>query len=274
MYKPCLDLRNGRSEMARDANTNEYPRSTELDSICTAQVASVTASYRFESFQGWTSNSTIERLHRRSVNPLPVADTNKFFDDRPEPGKSMEIPRAKSMNVRFLRSLRSPRCRYGYAASEEFERSLQRGSSSVRIDRGCGIGAAFNQQTLLLEGCSPHCHRRHPAWIHNRLVRIIAKFFELFSRITFLALRLHEWFLVLFLSGDESIIYYWRKEIRDIFFLMQFWKRCRRKKKGKRMNLGKWNVLHVDANTCKLENLLLPLNKFKYEWSSIWQNYN
>ncbi|XP_043511921.1 uncharacterized protein LOC122529661 isoform X2 [Frieseomelitta varia] len=36
--------------------------------------------------QGWTSNSTIERLHRRSINPLPVTDMNKFFDDKAEPG--------------------------------------------------------------------------------------------------------------------------------------------------------------------------------------------
>ncbi|XP_061934252.1 uncharacterized protein LOC107995336 isoform X1 [Apis cerana] len=34
--------------------------------------------------QGWTSDSTIERLHGRNVNPLPVTDMNKFFDDRPE----------------------------------------------------------------------------------------------------------------------------------------------------------------------------------------------
>ncbi|XP_003691543.2 uncharacterized protein LOC100869738 isoform X2 [Apis florea] len=46
--------------------------------------------------QGWTSNSTIERLHRRSVNPLPVADTNKFFDDRPEPDVATGMQLAKS----------------------------------------------------------------------------------------------------------------------------------------------------------------------------------
>lgn len=60
---------------------------TELDSVhasCSIQF------YRFRSFQGWTSDSTIERLHGRSVNPLPVTDMNKFFDDRPE-GKSVEI---------------------------------------------------------------------------------------------------------------------------------------------------------------------------------------
>lgn len=59
---------------------------TELDSVhasCSIQF------YRFRSFQGWTSDSTIERLHGRSVNPLPVTDM-KFFDDRPE-GKSVEI---------------------------------------------------------------------------------------------------------------------------------------------------------------------------------------
>ncbi|XP_017885550.1 uncharacterized protein LOC108628266 isoform X2 [Ceratina calcarata] len=36
--------------------------------------------------QGWTSDSTIERLHRRSINPLPVTDMNKFFDDKAESG--------------------------------------------------------------------------------------------------------------------------------------------------------------------------------------------
>ncbi|XP_043511919.1 uncharacterized protein LOC122529661 isoform X1 [Frieseomelitta varia] len=41
---------------------------------------------RFLESLGWTSNSTIERLHRRSINPLPVTDMNKFFDDKAEPG--------------------------------------------------------------------------------------------------------------------------------------------------------------------------------------------
>lgn len=143
--------------------------------------------YRFQSFQGWTSDSTIERLHRRSVNPLPVTDVNKFLDD--QPGKSVEIGRATTRWISgFSARFRSPRCRHGYATGEElFEKSLQRGGSSVRIDRGRGIGAAFNQQALLLaiEGCSSHCHRRHSTWIHNRLVRIIVKFFKLFSTITF-----------------------------------------------------------------------------------------
>lgn len=165
---------------------------TELDSVhasCSIQF------YRFRSFQGWTSDSTIERLHGRSVNPLPVTDMNKFFDDRPE-GKSVEIVSRRWISDFSVRSLR---CRHGYAAGEElFEKSLQRGSSSVRIDRGRGIGASFNHQALLLaiEGCSSHCHRRHSTWMHNRLVRIIVKFLKLlFSRITF---RLHKWFLVLF----------------------------------------------------------------------------
>ncbi|XP_017753922.1 PREDICTED: uncharacterized protein LOC108546382 isoform X1 [Eufriesea mexicana] len=41
--------------------------------------------------QGWTSNSTIERLHRRSINPLPVTDMNKFFDDKAEPGIATDM---------------------------------------------------------------------------------------------------------------------------------------------------------------------------------------
>ncbi|XP_026672119.1 uncharacterized protein LOC108628266 isoform X1 [Ceratina calcarata] len=41
---------------------------------------------RFLESLGWTSDSTIERLHRRSINPLPVTDMNKFFDDKAESG--------------------------------------------------------------------------------------------------------------------------------------------------------------------------------------------
>ncbi|XP_043588694.1 uncharacterized protein LOC122570440 isoform X2 [Bombus pyrosoma] len=41
--------------------------------------------------QGWTSNSTIERLHRRSINPLPVTNMNKFFDDKAEPGIATDM---------------------------------------------------------------------------------------------------------------------------------------------------------------------------------------
>ncbi|EZA55701.1 hypothetical protein X777_04229 [Ooceraea biroi] len=37
--------------------------------------------------QGWTSNSMIDRLHKRNANPLAVADMNKFYDDKAVPGK-------------------------------------------------------------------------------------------------------------------------------------------------------------------------------------------
>ncbi|KAK1130426.1 hypothetical protein K0M31_018557 [Melipona bicolor] len=61
------------------------PHLTRFGLHCASCIATA-ASYHFESFQGWTSNSTIERLHRRSINPLPVTDMNKFFDDKAEPG--------------------------------------------------------------------------------------------------------------------------------------------------------------------------------------------
>ncbi|PBC34823.1 hypothetical protein APICC_08875 [Apis cerana cerana] len=49
--------------------------------------------------QGWTSDSTIERLHGRSVNPLPVTDMNKFFDDRPEGvATGMQLAKSYSKN--------------------------------------------------------------------------------------------------------------------------------------------------------------------------------
>lgn len=71
-------------------NTNELLLD-QVDPVCIAQAASLAASYHFESFQGWTSDSTIERLHRRSINPLRVTDMSKFFDDQAEPGKRTEI---------------------------------------------------------------------------------------------------------------------------------------------------------------------------------------
>ncbi|XP_076376480.1 uncharacterized protein LOC117222062 isoform X6 [Megalopta genalis] len=32
--------------------------------------------------QGWTSDATIERIHRKHINPMDVTDTNRFFDDK------------------------------------------------------------------------------------------------------------------------------------------------------------------------------------------------
>ncbi|OAD59187.1 hypothetical protein WN48_09262 [Eufriesea mexicana] len=79
-----------RSTQIQDVNTNEL-LFDQVDPVCIAQAASLAASYHFESFQGWTSNSTIERLHRRSINPLPVTDMNKFFDDKAEPGIATDM---------------------------------------------------------------------------------------------------------------------------------------------------------------------------------------
>ncbi|XP_020284613.1 uncharacterized protein LOC109855145 [Pseudomyrmex gracilis] len=40
--------------------------------------------------QGWTSNATIDRLHKRNTDPLAVADMNKFYDDRATAGIGSE----------------------------------------------------------------------------------------------------------------------------------------------------------------------------------------
>jgi len=41
----------------------------------------------FDLPQGWTSNSMIDRLYKRNIDPLAVADMNKFYDDRAPSGK-------------------------------------------------------------------------------------------------------------------------------------------------------------------------------------------
>lgn len=41
----------------------------------------------FDLLQGWTSNSTIDRLYKRNTDPPAVVDVNKFYDDRATPGK-------------------------------------------------------------------------------------------------------------------------------------------------------------------------------------------
>ncbi|XP_031366152.1 uncharacterized protein LOC102678676 isoform X3 [Apis dorsata] len=53
---------------------------------------------RFLESMGWTSDSTIERLHRRSVNPLPVTDVNKFLDDQPGVATGMQLAKSYSKN--------------------------------------------------------------------------------------------------------------------------------------------------------------------------------
>ncbi|CAK9800461.1 hypothetical protein ANTQUA_LOCUS2461 [Anthophora quadrimaculata] len=50
---------------------------------------------------GWTSNSTIERLHRRGINPLPDTDMNKFFDDKAEPGIVRDVQLAQDTKNRY-----------------------------------------------------------------------------------------------------------------------------------------------------------------------------
>ncbi|XP_039314956.1 uncharacterized protein LOC105193843 isoform X2 [Solenopsis invicta] len=40
--------------------------------------------------QGWTSNSTIDRLYKRNTDPPAVVDVNKFYDDRATPGIASE----------------------------------------------------------------------------------------------------------------------------------------------------------------------------------------
>ncbi|XP_076376476.1 uncharacterized protein LOC117222062 isoform X2 [Megalopta genalis] len=37
---------------------------------------------RFLESLGWTSDATIERIHRKHINPMDVTDTNRFFDDK------------------------------------------------------------------------------------------------------------------------------------------------------------------------------------------------
>ncbi|XP_078039873.1 uncharacterized protein LOC144471576 isoform X2 [Augochlora pura] len=42
--------------------------------------------------QGWTSDATIERIHRKHINPMDVTDTNRFFDDKGTPGVVPGMP--------------------------------------------------------------------------------------------------------------------------------------------------------------------------------------
>ncbi|XP_054009695.1 uncharacterized protein LOC128893008 isoform X2 [Hylaeus anthracinus] len=51
--------------------------------------------------QGWTSNSTIERLNRRGVNPLAVTDMNKFFDDKADPGIAADMQLVQDHRHRY-----------------------------------------------------------------------------------------------------------------------------------------------------------------------------
>ncbi|XP_015429286.1 PREDICTED: uncharacterized protein LOC107186009 [Dufourea novaeangliae] len=51
--------------------------------------------------QGWTSNSTIERFHRRTINPMAVTDMNRFFDDKAEPGIATDMQLVQDSGHRY-----------------------------------------------------------------------------------------------------------------------------------------------------------------------------
>ncbi|XP_076761956.1 uncharacterized protein LOC143429956 [Xylocopa sonorina] len=51
--------------------------------------------------QGWTSNSTIERLHRRAANPLAVTDTEQHLDGRTESGARMDTRPTEDRRNRY-----------------------------------------------------------------------------------------------------------------------------------------------------------------------------
>ncbi|XP_076249615.1 uncharacterized protein LOC143188943 [Calliopsis andreniformis] len=51
--------------------------------------------------QGWTNNSTIERLHKKNINPLAVTDMNKFFDDKAEPGITTNMQLVQDSRNRY-----------------------------------------------------------------------------------------------------------------------------------------------------------------------------
>ncbi|KOC70314.1 hypothetical protein WH47_02817 [Habropoda laboriosa] len=55
----------------------------------------------FESFQGWTSNSTIERLHNRGITPLADTDMNKFLDDKAEQGIVTDVQLVEDTKNRY-----------------------------------------------------------------------------------------------------------------------------------------------------------------------------
>ncbi|XP_076220991.1 uncharacterized protein LOC116429845 isoform X4 [Nomia melanderi] len=56
---------------------------------------------RFLESLGWTSDSTIERLHRKHINPMAVTDMNRFFDDKAEPGIVTDMQVAEDSRHRY-----------------------------------------------------------------------------------------------------------------------------------------------------------------------------
>ncbi|XP_076681272.1 uncharacterized protein LOC143375748 isoform X1 [Andrena cerasifolii] len=56
---------------------------------------------RFLESLGWTSNSTVERLHRGSINPPAVTDMNKFFDDKTEAGTAADTQLVRGSRNRY-----------------------------------------------------------------------------------------------------------------------------------------------------------------------------
>ncbi|XP_017794219.1 PREDICTED: uncharacterized protein LOC108575822 [Habropoda laboriosa] len=51
--------------------------------------------------QGWTSNSTIERLHNRGITPLADTDMNKFLDDKAEQGIVTDVQLVEDTKNRY-----------------------------------------------------------------------------------------------------------------------------------------------------------------------------
>ncbi|XP_023289287.1 uncharacterized protein LOC105701125 [Orussus abietinus] len=61
---------------------------------------------RFLQSMGWTGKSMAGRLHARDVDPLPITETNRFFDDKSGHGAVSDVyPRGTELQAR------SPRCR-------------------------------------------------------------------------------------------------------------------------------------------------------------------
>ncbi|XP_076396337.1 uncharacterized protein LOC100882806 isoform X2 [Megachile rotundata] len=51
--------------------------------------------------QGWTSDSTIERLHGRNVDPLAVTNVNRFFEDKGEAGMARNTASIEDSKNRY-----------------------------------------------------------------------------------------------------------------------------------------------------------------------------
>ncbi|XP_076396336.1 uncharacterized protein LOC100882806 isoform X1 [Megachile rotundata] len=56
---------------------------------------------RFLESLGWTSDSTIERLHGRNVDPLAVTNVNRFFEDKGEAGMARNTASIEDSKNRY-----------------------------------------------------------------------------------------------------------------------------------------------------------------------------